>query len=535
MEREGRGPVASELERSGQLAAMGRRGAVATAHPLATRAGMDVLRAGGNAIDAALAAGAVMNVCEPHTSHLGGDAFLLIHEGSSGRAHAINASGPAPLSARREDYREAGIPLRGHRSSTVPCQVAGWDLARKLFGTWHWGDLLQAAIGHAEWGFPVARRLAEATVAHAELLARSPLAARRLLSEGQPLRVGDTLRQPELAHVLRALAIGGSEEFARLGIASLIVEEFARNGGDLGAGDLASCAASRPEPIAVPWGGRTVYVQPPLSQAFVMLEALLLAAPHLAQAPRFDEPAWLHASIEAMKLAFADRFAYVGDEGHAASVIEGLLAPARIARHREAIDPARATRARCGPPPDSDTTQIATADEAGNAVCLIQSLFHAFGCGVMVEGGGFFVNNRLTGFSLEPESPNCLAPGKLPVHTLSTYLAAGPEGWELVGGCPGGMKQVQFNLQILGAILAFGHDPQRAVELPRWAWEDGLALTVERDMGEAAIEALRRLGHEVRPAAPFGGGGTAQVIRRRADGLLLAGSDPRADGHAEAW
>jgi gamma-glutamyltranspeptidase / glutathione hydrolase len=493
---------------------------------------MDVLRSGGNAVDAALAAGAVMNVCEPHTSHLGGDAFLLIYHGPTGVVHAINASGPAPQTARLESYLDGAIPVRGYRSSTVPGQLAGWGLARRLFGTWSWSDLLSPAIGIAEWGFPVERRLAEAITAHQALLAESPSAARLLLPDGVPLRLGDTLRQPELAHALRAVAVGGPEEFYRGGLGGLLDDAFAREG-DLSARDLHDYAPTRPDPLSADWASRRVYVQPPASQAHVMLEALLIAAPVLAAADGPDDPRWLHAAIEATKLAFADRFAYAGEGCEA--MVGRLLKPSYAAERRAAIDPSRALTPEPGVVGDGDTTQIATADSDGTAVCLIQSLFHAFGCGVMVEGGGFFMNNRLTGFELDPTHPNCLEPGKLPVHTLSTYLTVRDGALEMVGGCPGGMKQVQFNLQILANVLGFGNDPQRAVEYPRWAWEAGLEVSVEEGFGAALLGALGGLGHVVRPVPAGEGGGAAQVILRRPDGLYFAGSDPRADGRAEAF
>lgn len=483
-------------------------------------------------MDAALAAGAVMNVCESHTSHLGGDAFFLIHHGPTGAVHAINASGPAPQTARLEGYPEGSIPTRGYRSSTVPGEIAGWGLARRLFGTWSWSDLLSPAIEIAEWGFPIERRLAEAISAHHAILAESPAAARLFLPDGVPLRVGDTLRQPELAHALRAVAVGGCEEFYRGGLGGLVDDTFAHEG-DLSARDLHDYAPTRPDPLHAEWAGRRVYVQPPMSQAHVMLEALLIAAPLLAAADGPDDPRWLHAAIEATKLAFADRFAYAGEGCE--TMIDRMLRPSYAAERRAAIDLGRALTPEPGVVGDGDTTQIATADSDGTAVCLIQSLFHAFGCGVMVEGGGFFMNNRLTGFELDPTHPNCLEPGKLPVHTLSTYLTTRDGACELVGGCPGGMKQVQFNLQILANILAFGNDPQRAVAYPRWAWETGLEVAVEEAFGAYALDALSSLGHAVRPVPGREGGGAAQVILRRADGLYLAGSDPRADGRAEAF
>lgn len=519
---------------TGRLAARGHLGAVATAHPLATRAAMDVLRNGGNAVDAAVAAGAVMNVCEPHTSQLGGDAFMLVLDGRTGQVTAVNGSGPAPAATRPEAY-DGTIPLRGYRSTTVPGEVAAWDLALRLLGTRPLGELLGPAIGYAAYGFPVSRHLAAAIAANAEVLRRCPEASRTFLPDGSPPEVGDTLVQPELADTLRALGIGGSEELYRRGLADVIAECFASNGGYLAAEDLRDYRAERLRPLCAHWRGMDVHVQPPMSQAHVMLEAFLIAEPFAAAANGPLDPEWVHVCVEATKLAYADRYAYAGDTEAARRQVQMLLSPAHVESRRQCLDTAASGSYQAGLLSTSDTTQLAVADRHGNAVCLIQSLFHAFGCGVMVPGTGIVMNNRLTGFDTEGDGPNLLAPGKRPVHTLSTYLVTNEAGALcVVGGTPGGMRQIQTNLQVLSAILAFGDDPQVAVELPRWSVEEGGVLCVEESFGAAVLGALRAKRHQVRELPTYGLGGCAQVITRRDDGLYAAGSDPRGDGHAEA-
>ncbi|MGI6352370.1 MAG: gamma-glutamyltransferase family protein [Armatimonadota bacterium] len=518
---------------TGRLAARGYEGAVATGHPLATRAGIDMLRAGGNATDAAVAAAATMVVAAPHLSHLGGDLFLLHYDGATGEVTALNASGAAPRRATLDSYPDGSIRLRGFRSTTVPGLVGGWDLALRLFGTRHRQEVLSAAIAHAEFGFPVGRNLAAAIRANADTLSALPPTRDLFLPDGRPVEVGKTLTQTHLAGTLRAIAIGGATEFYRGGLASIIAEFMAASGGDLDAEDLAAFEPAVGPPLSRPWRGYDLHVQPPVSQAHVMLEAMMIAEPLLDECEGPLSPEWLHGGIEAIKLAYADRHAYAGDPRATGYDPQQLLRPERIAARRAELDRSQAKLHDAGPLPASDTTQLAVVDRQGNAVCLIQSLFHNFGCGVMVPGTGILLNNRLTGFTLQPGHPNCLAPGKRPIHTLTTYMATKDGRVALLGGSPGGMNQVQTNLQTCAAILGFGVDPQVATELPRWFIGDGLLVTMEDRLPPGVAERLRELGHDLRLCPPLHAGGCAQIIARDCDGLLAAGSDPRGDGHAD--
>jgi len=517
---------------TGRLAARGPNGAAACAHPLATRTAMDVLRSGGNAVDAAVAAGAVMCVVEPHTSHLGGDAFMLVRCGADKSVHAINASGPAPRSARADSFKDT-IPLRGFRSTTVPGILSGWELAVRLFGTRPFGELLHDAIGYAANGAPVSRHLAEAIEAQRPVIEGFETTRAVLMPEGRPPRVGEVLVQPQLAGTLRLLAVGGPRDFYERGLAEQIASFMARNGGDLTLDDLWEYSPSLLEPLCAKWRGCEVHVQPPVSQAHVMLEALLIVEPFIDTSFGPEDPVWLHACVEAIRLAYADRFAYSGDPWVVENVTNELIAPEFVAQRRECIDLERAHGHAAGALPDTDTTQLAVADSRGNAITLIQSLFHGFGCGVMVEGTGILLNNRLTGFELDPTHPNALEPGKRPMHTLCTYFATRDGEIALLGGSPGGMRQVQTNLQTCAAVLGFGDDPQVAVERPRWAIGDGVELLMEDEFGDA-MDRLASLGHEVRPQPSLGVGGCAQLVAREGP-VYAAGSDPRGDGHAEAF
>jgi gamma-glutamyltranspeptidase/glutathione hydrolase len=412
--------------------------------------------------------------------------------------------------------------------------VAGWDLALRTFGSKLRQEVFSPAIAHAEFGFPVGRNLAKAIRAHIPVIEAFPATHAVLMPKGRAPEVGETLVQTDLAHALRALAIGGVDEFYRGGLAEVIAAFIQANGGDLALDDLRAFRPQIGPPLTRPWRGYDLHVQPPVSQAHVMLEAMLIAEPLVDEARGPLSPEWLHGGVEAIKLAYADRHEYAGDPAHAEFDAGQTLSAEHIAHRRAQLDRSEAKVHQAGPLSDTDTTQLAVVDRHGNAVCLIQSVFHNFGCGVMVEGTGIMLNNRMTGFSLDPLHPNCLAPGKRPMHTLTTYLATKEGRLALLGGSPGGMRQVQTNLQTCAAVLGFGLDPQEAVELPRWFIGEELQVTIEDRLPAETVTRLRELGHDLHLCPPLDAGGCAQVIARDDDGLLAAGSDPRGDGHAQA-
>jgi len=515
---------------------LGRRGAIATSNFLASESGMNVLRRGGNCVDAVIAAAAVLNVIEPHCSHLGGDAFMLIWRATDGKLTAINSSGIAPHGVSAELFA-GGISPDGFLASTVPGEVAGWDAALRLSGSMPISQLLADAIHYAEEGFPVSRDLAGALRAGADRLRQFPSSAAAFLKDGRPYGRGEVLRQPDLAATLDAIASDGPRTFYEGETGRRIAEYWQANGGCINERDLAAHRARVLEPISVTYRGWAVHEQPPVSQGHILLEALNIVETQDIAAMGVGSAELLHLCVEANKLAHADRLRFAADPAHT-EFPAGLLSKGYAAERARRIDPQRA--AAFPPPPGeppmaTDTTYLCCVDADGNAISYIQSVFHGFGCGVVAEGTGVLLNNRICGFSLDPTSVNYLLPGKKPVHTLNTYMVLRDGRPVIVGGTPGGDIQVQTNLQVITGLVDFGLDPQRAVEMPRWSRHEGRNVSLESRFRRATVDGLRDRGHDVTRIGPHAQGGRAQVIAIAPDGVLTAGSDPRCDGCALAY
>lgn len=518
---------------------------VATAHPLATLAGVEVLRAGGNAVDAAIAAAGVTAVVLPQMCGLGGDAFLLVYQADRGRVTAIAGAGPAPRAASPELYRRRGyrtMPLEGMLSVSVPGAVDAWACAVALAGTRPLRDLLEPAISYAEEGFVVTPALAADIRAHQVKLEADAAAREVYLPGGRPPRPGEILRQPDLARSLRRVAQDPGDLY-RGELARRLVACSEAAGGLFTLEDLASYRSEVGEPLATTYRGVTVCQTTFPSQGFILLEELnILEGFDLAGV---DRAVAIHLMVEAKKLAFADRLRFAGDPRHVPFPLGRLLSKEYAARRRQEIDPGRARSSwlPASGEGEGDTTYLAVVDGHGNAVSLIHSLSLAFGSGVMIPGTGILLNNRAgRGFSLLEGHPNCLGPGKRTVHTLNCFLAFRDGHLWLVGGTPGGDGQPQWNMQVLVALLDWGLDPAAAVELPRWTshpgtdpahWGEGEELRVENRLSPGVVEELQRLGHPVRLVGPWAGGGAVQLIWRDASTRVLTGvSDPRAEGLA---
>lgn len=517
---------------------LGCRGALATSNYLATGAGLQVLRRGGNAVDAIIAAGAVLNVVEPGFSHLGGDAFMLVWEARGRKLTAINASGRAPAGLRPEHFAGlAQIPAEGFLCSTVPGQVSGWEEAHGRFGTLPPAELLAEAIHYAEEGFAVSRDTAGSIAAHAEKLGRFPISAAQFLPGGRPPRRGEVLCQPDLARTLRLLAREGFRAFYEGELARRLATFWQAHGGVLTEADLAAHRAQVLEPIHTTYRGLDVFEQPPVSQGHILLQSLNLVEAFDLRALGHLSPECLHLCLEANKLSHADKDRYTTDPDFT-PFPQGLLSKEYAAERATLISPDRAAPypPPFGQPPASaDTTYLCCVDGVGNAVSYIQSVFYGFGCGIVAEGTGVVLNDRGVGFSLDPRHVNFLQPGKRTVHTLNTYMVLRDGRPVIVGGTPGGDVQVQTNLQVLVGLLDFDRDPQQAAEDPRWWRGEGTSVGLESRAPREAFAGLRARGHQVQRAGPYGQGGRVQVIRIGADGVLTAGSDPRCDGCALAF
>jgi gamma-glutamyltranspeptidase len=506
-------------------------GVVACGHHLAAAAGVAALRDGGTAADAAVAAAAVCAVVLPHRTSIGGDVFALVHDAGARAVRAYNGSGAAPRAATPEALA-AG--RRGAALATIPGCVAAWSDILEAHGRLGLDRALSPAIAYADQGFAVSEVLAGAIAAEAARLEADPDCARAYLPRGRRPRPGEILPQPELADSLRVIAAQGPRAFYRGDLAQRLVSGIARSGGLIDGEDLAAHSTDRPEPLALTYGGLRVFGQPPVSQGHILLEELAIAADlQLGQQP-WGSAELVHAMVEIKKLAFADRDAYAGDPRVMEFDASRLLDPDFAAARRRAI-PARATdRPEAGSlAVPAHTTYLAVADRDGNVVSLIESVFSAFGAAAMVPGTGILLNDRMNGFSSEPGSPNALAPGKRPVHTLNTVLALEGSTPRLAFGTPGRHAQVQTNFQLAVALIDHRMGVQEAIEEPRWYHQSGRALHLEARFPENVRRALAAKGHEIvllpEWAETTGG---AQAVSVDENGVFAAGADPRREGYA---
>jgi len=412
--------------------AMGRKGMVATSHTLATLAGLDMLRAGGTAMDAAVTAGAVLAVVEPMMTGIGGDAWVLYYEAKTGRVHGLNGSGRAPKRLTRDHFDAKGrtkIDAFSWEAVTVPGAVDAYATALRRFGRKSLGEVLEPAIALAEHGFPVTEKVHAWWVADAEHLRKDRWAAATYLHDGQSPQLGELFQNPNLARSLRAIASGGPDAFYRGPIAQEIVRYGAETSGFLTLEDFANHASSWVEPIHVDYRGYEVYQCPPNGQGVAVLLMLNLLEGFELSAMRWDSPEYLHLLIEAKKLAFADLYRYVADPDHANVPVGELLSKQYAAKRRTAIDLTHAAEAvEPGMPIGGDTVYLTVVDSEGNAASFISSLYAAFGARIVGGSTGILLHNRGSAFTLERGHPNEYQPGKRPFHTIIPGM--------VLRGCP---------------------------------------------------------------------------------------------------
>ncbi len=516
----------------GHSTAYGVRGMAATSTPLATLTALDVLRAGGNAVDAALAAVAVQAVVEPAMTGIGGDCFALVAPASGGVV-AVNGSGRAPAAATVERLRAEGlaaIPAGSPHAVTVPGALRAWQLLAERFGTRPLGELLQPAIRLAEEGFPVTPRVAFDWRRAVSTLERSEGARTFYLPGGRPPSEGRVMRFPVLARTLRRIAEEGVAAFYEGELAARMVATLRGLGGVHSEADFAAQRAELVEPIHTAYRDVRVYECPPNGQGAVtllilnILEGWSLGGTELLGAER------LHLFAEASKFAFRDRDALLADPAAVPVPVDRLLDKAYAARLRELIHPERALP-ELPPPllePHKDTTYLTVVDRDLDAVSLINSLFEPFGSGLCCPDTGVLFHNRGKSFRLDPRHPNALGPGKRPMHTIIPAMAfKGGEAW-LSFGVMGGHFQPMGQAQLLSAIVDHGLDVQAAVELPRVSAYP-VDMEVERRVPAAARAGLQARGHAIlEPEGPLGGAQAILIDRKR--GVLVGGSDPRKDG-----
>ncbi len=519
-------------------------GMVATSQPLAAVAGLRVLMAGGNAVDAAVTAAATLNVVEPMSTGVGGDVFALIWRAADQAVVALNGSGRAPRAASIDDLRARGhrrMPAFGPLSISVPGTVHGWEMLLDAEGTISLADALQPAIDYAEQGFPVSDIIGFQWQQQEDKLAALP-SGQELLVNGRAPREGELMRLPTLAKTLRAVAEGGSAAFYNGPIARAMADFVQEQGGWLSENDLAAHHSDWDEPIKTDYRGVTCWECPPNGQGIIALEALNIVEGFDIAGMGPQSADRYHHLIEATRLGFADAFEYLADP-RCAEVPVALWTSQEYADGRRGlIDPARAmdTVPYGKMTPGSDTVYISVVDGAGNACSLINSVFANFGSGLVVPGAGIVLHNRASLFSVNPEHPNALAGGKRPFHTIIPALATRNGELWLSYGVMGGFMQPQGHLQVITNMVDFGMDAQAALDALRFQVA-GDAVWLEGDVDNDVVAGLHRRGHRVNvmhgpQRGGAGGMGGGQVISRDPEsGVLSGGSEPRKDGAAVGW
>ena len=510
---------------------------VATSHPLAAQAGLQILLKGGNAVDAAIATAACMTLVEPCSNGLGSDAFALVWDGSL--LHGLNASGPAPQAWTPERFKGCdAMPQRGWDAVTVPGAVAGWVALHERFGKLAFGDLLAPAIEIAEAGYAVPLGVADkwARAARVPELAQGAGFAQAFLPRGRAPAVGERFAFPAAARSLRLIADSRGEAFYRGEIAAALAAFSAQGGGALTTADLAAFRPEWVEPIATEFEGHRVHEIPPNGQGIAALMALGMAR-HLSlgQYP-VDDWRTQHLLIEAMKLAFADIYQFVAEPGAMVVSSEQLLDADYLRRRAARIDPSQAQDFGAGNPVKGGTIYLSTADACGMQVSFIQSNYMGFGSGLVLPGYGVSLQNRGACFTLERGHANEVGPGKRPFHTIIPGFLTKDGAAQMGFGVMGGNMQPQGHLQTLVRMLVYGQHPQAACDAPRWRFNQGLHLNAEPHWPAATLQGLRDAGHQLGDIhdsyQDFGAG---QFIWRLGDPAVdgyVAASDPRRDGAA---
>ena len=520
------------------------RGIVATSHVLASQAGAQVLERGGAAIDAAIAANAVLGVTEPMMNGIGGDLFLLYWDAKTGKLYGLNASGWAPRGQTIDSLKKKGLtsmPDTGIDSVTVPGVVDGWNQAHKRFGRTPWKELFAPAVFYAEDGFAVPEIIHDYWVDGERTLKVTPEAQRVFLLNGKAPQVGAMFSNPDLGKALRLIADKGRDAFYQGEIANAILKTSIESGGTMQADDLAEFSSEWVEPISIDYRGWKIYELPPNGQGMAALEMLNIMG---TSPPSQDGPSStteLHKKIEAMKLAYTDLYRYDADPRFAKVPVAGLLSDEYSKERAAQIDP---QKANCipvsGQPAKSDTTYLAAVDKDGNIASLIQSNYDYFGSGVVVRGMGFPLHDRGALFVLDENDPDALAPRKRPFHTI---IPAFMERGEIhIGfGIMGGSNQPLAHAQFVSNLVDYGMNIQAALEAPRFTIPDtgtrgiGCNILVESRIASDVLQQLRQRGHRLRVRKEYSaamGRGQA-VLHDSKRGVNFGASDPRADGSAE--
>ncbi|TKX69631.1 gamma-glutamyltransferase [Halorubrum sp. GN11GM_10-3_MGM] len=536
----------------------GQRGVVATSQPLASEAGIEVLREGGNAFDAAVATAAALNVVEPTSTGLGGDVFAL-YRTADGEVGAMRSCGGAPADATIENVRaalaededadsyypddggyavddasEAGMPFYGPHAVTVPGTARGWEATVEELGRLTLADALAPAIRYATEGYPVSEVIASYW-ASADALFTDDHAREAFLFDGEPPSVGETVTLPRLGESMRKIAEEGADVVYEGEIAEEIADEVQSQGGFMTVDDLADFEVEWPDPVSTTYNGAEVYELPPNNQGLIALEALNVASELGAGEYDYDSPERVHYFAEALKRAFHDGHRYITDPEY--EEIPPLASAEWAAERAAGIGETASHDVSFGVPnanaEDADTVLLTVADDAGNVVSYINSRFAGFGSGLVAGDTGIALQNRGASFSLDPDHPNALEPGKRPFHTLIPGVVKFDEDDWAAFGVMGGYMQPQGHVQVISNLVDYDMPLQRALDEPRWRYRESGELALEPHFGGDAAEKLVRKDHDVRTLSPVMFGG-AQIARNR-DGVLSAATEPRKDGNAQGY
>lgn len=512
------------------------RGMVITGNTAASSAGLQMLRLGGNAIDAAIATAATLTVTEPTTNGLGGDAMVLAW--IDGQCIGLNASGSAPLLLSRDAVIQkhgnaTALPMWGWTPVTVPGQIAGWEVLHQRHGKLPFAQCLQPAIEYATNGFVVGVTLARFWEAAAQRFREADDSSGQFDAwfstftlEGKTPQAGERITFPDHAKTLRRIADQGSSVFYHGELAQHIDESSRKQGGFLRFEDLKAYQPQWVTPMTLDYRGSTVIELPPNTQGAITLIALNILRQFPTLKPNSTES--LHRIFESIKQAYIEGFSAISDPQHLRIDLNKLLTPAYGKAHARRIQRTAVPMHDLNPA-SSDTVYLCTADAEGNLVSMIQSNYAGFGSGIVIPGTGIALNNRGAKFSMDPLHINALLPGKQPFHTIIPGMMTHPDGSMTAFGVMGGHMQPQGHLQMIIDLVDYGYDPQKALSLPRWQCLENGQFVVEPGFDSRIIQALRQRGHEVTLASDKAGFGRGQIIHRLPNGTLVGGCDPRTD------
>jgi len=540
--------------RGTRSAAVARNGMIATSQALASAAGLKALQDGGNAIDAAITAAAVLAVVEPSMNGIGGDLLAIVWDAKTKQIHALDATGRSAHTATPEEFAKRGLksmPGSGPLPVDVPGVVDGWHQLLTRFGTISMSQALQPAIKYARDGFPVQEIMADDWAGATKRLAQDPAAAATFLPNGQAPKHGDIFANARLARTLELVAKGGRDEFYKGTIARAIIADMRARNGLLDERDFTDHKSDWVEPIRASYRGVDVLEMPPSTQGFVALEMLNILEGFDVKAFGHNTADYLHAVTEAKKIAFADRAAYLADrDAMAKDAIATLLSKDYAAMRRKDINMQQTGTYKAGTLPGAqgasgagnvdfaghdlgDTIYLTAADSQGNVVSLIQSLFSSFGAGIVAGETGIALHNRGSGFNLTPGHPNQIAPHKRPLHTLVPAMILRDGRPWVAFGVMGGDNQAQAHAQVVMNLVDFGMNIQEAGDAARMR-HGGDSLQLESGIGDDVRKVLEARGHKTRDGRGAMGGFQGILVDPRT-GVLMGGSDPRKDGLAIGW